>query len=91
MQVYGTTQLHGPQAIGAPHNRLTPSYDVARPASAGDEVQISSLGQLLDRLGDVPEIRADRVAQVRAALAQGVYETDDKLSAALDRLLDEIG
>ena len=29
--------------------------------------------------------------QIRAALADGTYETADKLGVALDRLLDEIG
>jgi negative regulator of flagellin synthesis FlgM len=34
------------------------------------------------------EIRADRVATIRQQIADGTYETPEKLSAALDRLLD---
>jgi negative regulator of flagellin synthesis FlgM len=91
MHVYGATQVHGPQALSAPHlNRVSPSYT---PSSAvqTDEVQISSVGQLLGRLADMPEIRANRVAELRAAILEGNYESDDKLSLALDSLLDEIG
>ena len=42
-------------------------------------------------LNDIPAIRQDRVNSIRAAIADGTYETDAKLSTALDRLLDEIG
>jgi flagellar biosynthesis anti-sigma factor FlgM len=34
------------------------------------------------------EIRADRVSTIRQQIADGTYETPEKLSAALDRLLD---
>ena len=34
--------------------------------------------------------RAERVQELRSAILNGTYETDDKLSTALDRLLDEI-
>lgn len=35
------------------------------------------------------DVRADRVATIRQALADGTYETPEKLSVALDRLLDQ--
>ncbi len=92
MQVYGPAQLHGPQAIAAPHsahaNRPTTS---AASAPIQDEVQISSQGEIMSRMSDIPEIRHDKVQALRAAIAQGTYDTDEKLNVALDRLLDEIG
>ncbi len=36
------------------------------------------------------EIRIDRVAELRRQIADGSYETPEKLNAALDRLLDHI-
>ncbi len=39
---------------------------------------------------ELPEIREDRVAQVRAEIARGTYETPEKLDLALSRLPDEI-
>jgi flagellar biosynthesis anti-sigma factor FlgM len=91
MHVYGPTHVHGPQALGAPHlNRVSPTYTPAS-ATPTDEVQISSVGQLLGRLADMPDVRAGRVAELRAAILEGRYESEDKLSLALDNLLDEIG
>jgi negative regulator of flagellin synthesis FlgM len=56
-----------------------------------DRVDISPEAELVSRVGDLPEIRADRVAEIRAQIAAGVYETDEKLQIALGRLLDELG
>ena len=38
----------------------------------------------------VPDIRADKVADIRAQIANGTYETSEKMSIALDRMLDEL-
>ncbi len=92
MQVYGPTHLHGAQGIGPPH-----ATRVSRPAEATagspiqDELQISDAGRLVEKVHDLPEIRQDRVDQIRAQIADGTYETDEKLRIALGRLLDEIG
>jgi anti-sigma28 factor (negative regulator of flagellin synthesis) len=37
------------------------------------------------------DIRFDRVNAIRAAIADGSYETPEKLDLALDRLLDSLG
>ena len=40
---------------------------------------------------NVPDIRQDRVSGSRTQIAQGTYETPQKLDVAVSRLLDEIG
>ena len=35
--------------------------------------------------------RSDKVASLREAIAQGNYDTDEKLSVALDKMLDQLG
>ncbi|MHB1036729.1 MAG: flagellar biosynthesis anti-sigma factor FlgM [Pirellulales bacterium] len=91
MQVYGPTQLHGAQPISAPHAaRLARPAAAPNPVAGGDELQISSQGQLIERIHDLPDIRQDRVQQIRAEIAQGKYETEEKLNLAMERLLDEI-
>jgi negative regulator of flagellin synthesis FlgM len=70
---------------------------VSKPATTNptagiqDELQLSDAARLVDQVGDVPEIRHERVAQIRAQIAAGAYETDEKLEIAVGRLLDEIG
>ncbi len=93
MQIFGPTQVHGAQTINAPHSVRPSNATQPAPASANisDELQLSDSGQVASQLNDIAPIRQDRVNAIRTAIAQGTYETPDKLSAALDGLLDEIG
>jgi negative regulator of flagellin synthesis FlgM len=93
MQIYGPAQLHGAQSIHAPHTPRTAQTSQVRNDTAPirDEVQISDSAQLIDQLRQIPDIRHDRVAAIRAQIASGAYETSDKLDFAIERLLDEIG
>jgi flagellar biosynthesis anti-sigma factor FlgM len=90
MQIYGPAQLHGPQAISAPHARVGGATQVASPAQGPDEVHISDAARLVDQVNQLPDVRQDRVNAIRAQLAAGTYETADKLSTALDRVLNEL-
>ena len=92
MHIYGPAHLHGAQPIGPPHSaRITNRQSVGEASPIQDELQLSDAGQLVDKVRDLPEIRQDRVNQIRAQIADGTYETDVKLEIALGRLLDEIG
>jgi negative regulator of flagellin synthesis FlgM len=92
MHVYGSTYVHGPQSINAPHRAASPQpTDGATKTTTGaDQLDISSEANFVSKARDLPENRADRVAEIRQAIAEGTYETDEKLNVALDRLLDEI-
>ena len=90
MQVNGPSHVNGAQPVNAPHH--------ARPAeqsaptgglSGSDEISISPEADLLSRIHELPEIRQERVDEIRAELAAGTYETDEKLDVAVSRLLDE--
>ena len=89
MQI-GPAFLHGPQPINAPHRAASAQPAApSRPSSHVDQLDISPQAELVSRVREAPDIRADRVAEIRAQIASGEYETDEKLSVALDRLLDE--
>lgn len=91
MQIYGPSQIHGAQPINGPHASRAVQPTSTSPASpVGDRLDISEAGQLAGRLAEVPDMRADRVRDIRAAILNGTYETQDKLNTAVDRLLDEI-
>ncbi len=91
MQIYGPAHLHGPQAIAAPHHSRSSAPALGAPTSfSADEVNISDAGRLVDLASQLPEVRADRVRDLRSAIASGKYDTEARLSAALDRFLDEV-
>jgi negative regulator of flagellin synthesis FlgM len=91
MEIYGAGGTQGPQPI---YPRLAAfSLDAGQTVHAGaprDHVEISPLGQMLDGIGQLPEIRHERVDEIRRQLATDSYETPEKLELALDRMLDEL-
>jgi negative regulator of flagellin synthesis FlgM len=92
MYIQGSSYLHGAQPISAPH-RFYSSQPTAAPAksSSADELDISREADMVSRVRELPDVRAEKVARIKAQIANGTYETDEKLDLALSRLFDEIG
>jgi negative regulator of flagellin synthesis FlgM len=53
-----------------------------------DRVEVSPVALYLNKLKDLP-IRQDLVDTVRQQIAQGTYDTPDKLDAAVNELLND--
>ncbi|RMF42426.1 MAG: flagellar biosynthesis anti-sigma factor FlgM [Planctomycetota bacterium] len=92
MQIHG---LHQAQASTSVQSSSTRSQAPVEKTSAAqnvptDQLDLSPEAQALSENAgaDGQGIRADRVAAIRQAIADGTYETPEKLSAALDRMLD---
>ncbi|MBN2218359.1 MAG: flagellar biosynthesis anti-sigma factor FlgM [Pirellulales bacterium] len=92
MHIHGPSHLHGPQPIGPPHASRVARPDATTPSGLiQDELRISDEARLIEQVKQAPDIRQDRVDAIRRQIAEGTYETPEKLDIALDRLLDEIG
>lgn len=93
-------EVNGPGPVG-----VTPPLNLARqPArieqtspqaltmAPRDEVDISSVGKMLDDLNRTnSELRQERLAQIKTAIENGTYDTDEKLELALDRMFQQFG
>ena len=93
MQIHGLGNVHPPQQVNAPHAQqpAKPAVDPSQGDSVHiDQLDISPQADLVSRVRDVADVRQDRVDALRAEIAGGTYETDEKLDAAISRLLDEI-
>ncbi len=91
MYIQGTSIVHSAQGINAPHRGTAAGTTTAGTSTYGtDQVDISPQAEFLSLAHSLPEIRADRVADIRAQIANGSYDTEEKLNVALDRLLDEL-
>jgi len=91
MYIYGANHVHAAQPINPPH-RLAPAAapQGGYPSAGVDQLDISPEADFVAQTHDLPAIREDRVAAIRAQIEAGTYETAEKLDAALSRLLDEI-
>jgi negative regulator of flagellin synthesis FlgM len=45
---------------------------------------------MLDDASRTPGVREQRLAQIKAAIEAGTYETPEKLEIALNRMLDQL-
>jgi anti-sigma28 factor (negative regulator of flagellin synthesis) len=55
-----------------------------------DRVELSGMSGLLKSLKAGHDFRADKVADIKAQIEAGTYESEEKLDVAADRLLDDL-
>jgi negative regulator of flagellin synthesis FlgM len=61
-----------------------------RPVAPQDQLEISSVDSTNTQVELESEFRAQRISQIQQEIAAGVYETPEKLDAAVDRMLDRL-
>ena len=71
-----------------PIQKQVPTEAASRP-SPRDRVELSGMTHLLDALKS-NDVRADKVAAIKAQIEANTYEDDAKLDAAVDRLIDDL-
>ena len=54
-----------------------------------DRTEISDEARNLQRVASSPEIREDRVAELRALIESGEYETPERIQGAVERILND--
>ena len=93
MNIQGPSHIHGIHGVKGPHSSSRSSGPLSSRSTSGpsDEVEISPAGEAAAQAVEGGEIRADLVARVRSEIAAGTYETPEKLDAALEGLLNELG
>lgn len=90
MQIFGTSNVHGPQSVKGPQgSRPATGNRPAAPSQQADSVDISPAANAAANAAD-GDFRADLVARVKNEIASGTYETPEKLDAALDNFLNEL-
>lgn len=62
-----------------------PTIDAARP---GDQAELSEHAVYLSKLADLPGVRQDVVDRVKTEIELGTYESEERVNAALDALVD---
>ena len=98
MNIYGTQFVHGSHAISSPHVTKPQQASTSQQATspqAKDEVTLSRAARQTNHASETNasngEIRFDLVNRLRMEIADGTYETPEKLDAALEKMLVGIG
>ena len=97
MQISSLQSSSAVQSLGrTPSNKNSaPAQSSTSTSGVADQLDLSAEAQALGDSGSIGRtqapaagIRSDRVNAIRQAIADGTYETPEKMSAALDRMLD---
>ncbi|MFA9476855.1 flagellar biosynthesis anti-sigma factor FlgM [Phycisphaerales bacterium AB-hyl4] len=95
MSDIGRISQPGASAFGHNNGRIPPGYqNSAAPAAQArrnDQVEFSDTARLLSKLNEMPEIRQELVDRVKQEIADGSYETPEKIEVAVDAMLEDLG
>lgn len=97
MNIFGVFSTHGSQGLGAVKGveamkATEQAAEIAARPGVGEVHDAVTLSTEAVRAAEsTSDIRMDKVAAIRAAIADGSYETAEKLDVALDRLLERLG
>lgn len=85
----------GPISGGQPVRKAAqppaqPPVNEPRPVSPKDELELTSVNSASPEVDLETQFREQRIEQIKAQIADGTYETPEKLEAALDRMLGQI-
>lgn len=89
-QVNGISGYRQLPAVQQTQNRSSKGIEaISSVSSKPDSVEISPTAQLLSKISMFPEIRQEKVEEIRTQLANGTYDIDGKLPEAIDKFLDD--
>jgi negative regulator of flagellin synthesis FlgM len=93
MQIQGTNRIHGPQGINAPHfTAKTAGTGSTGAAGKADRVEISPAATAaMDAAEGAGKVRSDLVNLIRSQIANGTYDTPEKMDIAMERMFDQMG
>ena len=94
MQISKTFGISAAEALQAAKPANVPSFNTSGESSAAilspvDQLDLSSEAQAVIAGGESQQAgRTERIAEIRRGIADGSYDSPERLTAALDRFLD---
>jgi len=55
-----------------------------------ENINATPIGQVLKRIASLPEVRKEKVLDVRQQISKGRYRISERLDVALDRVLEDL-
>jgi len=55
-----------------------------------DNINTTPIGQVLRKIASLPEVRKEKVLDVRRQLTEGKYNLDERLDVALEKVLEHL-
>jgi hypothetical protein len=55
-----------------------------------ENINTTPIGQVLKKIASLPEVRREKVLNVRQQITQGHYDLNNRLEVALDKVLEDL-
>jgi hypothetical protein len=55
-----------------------------------DSISTTPIGQVLKKIASLPEVRRDKILDIRRRLTKGQYDLNERLDIALDKVLEDL-
>jgi len=55
-----------------------------------ENISTTPIGQVLKKIASLPEVRQEKVLDVRQQLTEGKYDLNERLDVALDKVLEDL-
>jgi len=88
MQIRPTSNIQNSSAVNLQTQNTTSAANSGNTVPV-DQLDISAEAQMISTSATHTDIRADRVADIRAQIANGTYDSAEKLDVAVSRMFDE--
>jgi len=75
--------------VGPVEGDLAPDRDLLMEQIL-ENINTTPIGQVLKRIASLPEVRQEKILDVRRRLTEGRYDLNHRLDVALDRVLEDL-
>ncbi len=75
--------------VGPVEEGLAPDKDLLMEQIL-ENINTTPIGQVLKRIATLPEVRQEKVLEVRRRLTEGRYDLNQRLDVALDKVLEDL-
>lgn len=90
MEIHGIGGMSGPERIEVRRVGPQRASELGNNQPVHDRVEISEKARLLNMLAEVPDVRLERVSQLKELIAAGKFETPERVRVAVDRILEDL-
>jgi len=75
--------------VNPPEDSLAPDKDLIMEQIL-ENINTTPIGQVLKKIASLPEVRREKILDVRQQLTEGKYDFNGYLDVALDKVLEEL-
>ncbi len=72
-----------------PEDSLAPGQDLVMEQIL-ENINTTPIGQVLKKIASLPEVRKEKVLNLRQQITQGDYDLNERLDVAVDKVLEQL-